>query len=495
MVNISSAVNYSGGEIWYEYAGTAQHPHRYDVYALVYVSRPGPDMCPTYCPIDICISSSCFPAQTVQANMLPFTLKPGSDTLYGSYPGSILTPRTIECASYNSFNFLVTEIYRFHAQVDLPGICSDFTFTHAGTTRDSSTNLASQDSLYLSSFLNNTLAPNSSPVFVSPASKNFPAFTPATLVQSAIDRDGDSLYFDFGTPISGTGCGVNTPVTYSSGYSSASPITSLSGIAKNHAKGIFEFTPSQVEKDAVNVSVREFRFDTSNNSWTHIGTINRDLQVSIVDSTYKSIQAIWKGWFSYPIRALSCEDSASIVYLEEYILASSIATDGSDFSLIDSSGNVINISKVSFPDSLAEVKMFTVHLDQPVGKNNLYQLIVQKGSDQNTLVTACSQSIPVGDSIILYTQDCDTAVSLAEIYSAEFSIYPNPAHDVLHISYPQNIVDLNCEIIDFSGQVILKPQFLQPANSIDIQSLSPGIYLLRITTNHSAELVRFEKKF
>ena len=196
-----------------------------------------------------------------------------------------------------------------------------------------------------------------------------------------------------------------------------------------------------------------------------------------------------------PIRALSCEDSASIVHLEEYILTSSIATDGSDFSLVDSTGNVINISKVSYPDSLAEVKMFTVHLDQPVGKNNLYQLTVQKGSDQNTLVTACSQSIPVGDSIILYTQNCDTAVSLAEIYSAEFSIYPNPAHDVLHISYPQNIVDLNCEIIDFSGQVMLKQQFLQPANSIDIQSLSPGIYLLRITTNHSSELVRFEKKF
>lgn len=493
--NTTLAVNYSGGQIWYEYAGTAQHPHRYDVYALIYVSSPGPAMCPTDCPIDICITSSCFSPLSIQANLLPFTLNPGSDTLYGSYSGSILTPRAIECASYNSFNFLVTETYRFHTQVDLPGTCSDFFFTHASSTRDSSTNLASQDSLYLTSFLNNTIAPNSSPVFVSPASKNFPAFTPATLVQSAIDPDGDSLYFDFGTPFSGTACGVNAPITYANGYSAASPITSLSGITKNHSKGIFEFTPSQVEIDAVNISVKEFRFDAPTNSWTHIGTINRDLQVSIVDSSYKSMQAIWKGWFSYPIHALSCEDTTSIIYLEEYILASSIATDGSDFSLVDSSGKVINISKVSYPDSLVEVKMLTVHLGQPVGKNNFYQLTVQKGSDQNTMVTACSQSIPIGDSIILYTGDCDTTVSLQEIRPTSFSIYPNPADEFLHISHSENAGEVYCEIMDFSGKSVEKQKIKFPANRLNIQHLPQGVYLLKITSQQSSQVIRFEKCF
>lgn len=493
--NTTLAVNYSGGEIWYEYAGTAQHPHRYDVYALIYVSSPGPAMCPTDCPIDICITSSCFSPLSIQANLLPFTLKPGSDTLYGSYSGSILTPRTIECASYNSSNFLVTETYRFHTQVDLPGTCSDFFFTHASSTRDSSTNLASQDSLYLTSFLNNTLAPNSSPVFVSPASKNFPAFTPTTVVQTAIDPDGDSLYFDFGTPLSGTACGVNAPITYANGYSAASPITSLNGITKNHSKGIFEFTPSQVEIDAVNISVKEFRFDASTNSWTHIGTINRDLQVAIVPSSYKTIQGIWKGWFSYRINNLDCGDTNIVVQLDEYILASSIATDGSDFRLTDSIGNVLSISNISFPNHLTEITNLTIHLDQPISKNDLYQLTVQKGSDQNTLVTACSQSVAVGDSIILLTEDCDTTVSMQEIQPATFSIYPNPAHEFLHISYPENAGEVYCEIMDFSGKAMEKQKINFPANRLNIQHLPQGVYFLKITSQRSSQVVRFEKCF
>jgi len=494
ITNSVLAVNYSGGEIWYEYAGTAQHPNRYDVYALIYVSKPGPAMCPTDCPIDICISSSCFSTIAVQANLLPFTLNPGSDTVYGSLPGAIITPGLTRCASYGSPNFLVTEIYRFHAQIDLPGTCSDFIFTYAGSTRDSSSNIVSQDSLYLTAFLNNTLAPNSSPVFVSPASKNFPTFTPATLIQSAIDPNGDSLYFDFGAPISGPDCGTTQPVVYANGYSSTAPITSANGIIKNHSNGTFQFTPSQTEVDAVNVSVKEFRFTPSTNSWTHIGTINRDLQLSIVDSNYKSNQVIYTGWFSYPIQSLGCDDSISIVHLEEYILASSIATDGSDFSLVDSVGNIINISHVSYPDYPPEVKKLTIHLDQPVRKNSLYYLTVQTGSDQNTLVTACSQSVPSGDSIILYTKDCDTTVSIPELQSPDFNVYPNPTEDVLQISFPPTIDAILCNIIDFSGKTVLKQKLQHPANSINIQELPTGFYMLHIITRKGSSVLKFKKK-
>src|SRR5690606_35150660 len=138
------ASHFAGGEIWYEHKPTPGFPNRYDVYLLIYRDIAGVSMCPGYCPVDICITSSCYPTQNITGQLLPFHLQPDSDTASGSYPGSIVVPNVAQCVNPNSPGLVFTEVYRFKATIDLPGPCADFRFAYSESARNSSDNLIGQ---------------------------------------------------------------------------------------------------------------------------------------------------------------------------------------------------------------------------------------------------------------------------------------------------------------------------------------------------------------
>ena len=70
-----------------------------------------------------------------------------------------------------------------------------------------------------------------------------------------------------------------------------------------------------------------------------------------------------------------------------------------------------------------------------------------------------------------------------QISTKELNIFPNPAKNQLSISNPTNIQIKKIELIDFSGRVvqIWRAQELAE-NTLDIQHIPPGIYLLKATT-------------
>lgn len=115
----------AGGEIWYEYAGNAQFPHRYNVYLMLYRDVSG-IAAPANAPI--CIRSGCFTTINKTATKLPFVLQPGSDTTMGT-SGSIITPELTDCINLNSpGTMVITEAHRYYTQVDLPGPCGYYIF-------------------------------------------------------------------------------------------------------------------------------------------------------------------------------------------------------------------------------------------------------------------------------------------------------------------------------------------------------------------------------
>ncbi len=67
----------------------------------------------------------------------------------------------------------------------------------------------------------------------------------------------------------------------------------------------------------------------------------------------------------------------------------------------------------------------------------------------------------------------ETAASLG------IDIYPNPAEDYLMIK-SESGSDLEIEIINSFGQVILKKSVNQPSNSIDVSAISSGIYFVKV---------------
>jgi hypothetical protein len=92
--------------------------------------------------------------------------------------------------------------------------------------------------------------------------------------------------------------------------------------------------------------------------------------------------------------------------------------------------------------------------------------------------------------IFFYLNDFNSSVHSLQNKDQLF-IYPNPCTDYLTIENMTN-ADTRIDILDLSGKTLLRQQMGLPTNNrIDVSSLKPGVYLLRIL-NH--ELL-YQSKF
>jgi hypothetical protein len=64
-----------------------------------------------------------------------------------------------------------------------------------------------------------------------------------------------------------------------------------------------------------------------------------------------------------------------------------------------------------------------------------------------------------------------------------FSIYPNPAQTVFNVKADSKLVGEQYTIIDNSGRTVLYGKILAEITSIELGSLSNGIYLFNIGNN------------
>jgi hypothetical protein len=91
--------------------------------------------------------------------------------------------------------------------------------------------------------------------------------------------------------------------------------------------------------------------------------------------------------------------------------------------------------------------------------------------------------------LTFYLNDSNTAV--ADVQSSGWSIYPNPASDLLYINGLNN-ESATVTIFDVSGKIVINQSLTN--NTIDVSSLPKGIYILRVTTVESVHTSRFVKK-
>lgn len=445
--NDAKASHMAGGEIWYEYAGNASNPNRYNVFLIVYRDVSGISLCSsTNCPQTICISSGCFTDFNVTAQLQPFVLQPGSDTTYGPN-GSIITPELTDCVDQNAPDLVVTEVYRFFAQVDLPGLCSDITFSWNKNARNTCDNLvnASFNDLYLEAVLNNTLGHNTGPKFLNPAAKSFCVGTPFVWSQAAIEPDGDSLRYDFGDPLDGY-CGQGgTAIPYAAGYSRTAPMSTVNGINFDHRFGTLRFTASQQEVVTINITIEEYRYHTGLQQWLLIGTSVRDLQIPVVgnsyckaaaqngpqfsqgsypnqpvssdsikgygisqisnDSTFNSGTGKWE--VDVPVIDYTCFSDLVSISFDDGVYCETVASDGSDFRIIGPDSvlrPVVGVIDNCRPDLVT--KNIDLVLHKPLDVNGDYFLLIKNGNDGNTLTNKCGFPLDDFYLIIIRVADC-----------------------------------------------------------------------------------------
>ncbi len=174
-----------------------------------------------------------------------------------------------------------TEQYVFTGIVTLPP-CNDWVMSWSLCCRNATiNNLVTPDSwsVYVETTLNNVLAScNNSPQFLSIPTPYLCSNQLTIYNHGASDADGDSLYYQFTTPLDGPGA----PIGFNLGYSQADPIITSAGMNLNPETGEMCFTPSQSQICVVAVKIYEYRNNVL------IGTYIREMQVVVVNGCTNS---------------------------------------------------------------------------------------------------------------------------------------------------------------------------------------------------------------
>ncbi|WP_436517507.1 T9SS type A sorting domain-containing protein [Ekhidna sp. To15] len=94
-----------------------------------------------------------------------------------------------------------------------------------------------------------------------------------------------------------------------------------------------------------------------------------------------------------------------------------------------------------------------------------------------------------------YTDEIEVLSSqiLSVDNQSRFDIYPNPASHNLVVKMKGNVQEVNYSISDLLGRVVMKGNFSQSKNTINISNLTNGIYLLGIDFDGKKEVRRIIK--
>ena len=92
------------------------------------------------------------------------------------------------------------------------------------------------------------------------------------------------------------------------------------------------------------------------------------------------------------------------------------------------------------------------------------------------------------NQIFIAQYNNSSILSNSEFNLKNFSIFPNPVNETIYIP---NISNFNYEICDFLGKIVIKGN---NENQINVNSLSKGIYVLKLKTNERTINQKFIKE-
>ena len=94
---------------------------------------------------------------------------------------------------------------------------------------------------------------------------------------------------------------------------------------------------------------------------------------------------------------VSCDSKSIIVKLNKRMQCSSVAANGSDFSISSSASSIISASGFNCSSSF-DMDTVILTLNNPLPSGS-FRLVAQVGNDGNTILDNCNNSVPVGDEI------------------------------------------------------------------------------------------------
>lgn len=87
-----------------------------------------------------------------------------------------------------------------------------------------------------------------------------------------------------------------------------------------------------------------------------------------------------------------------------------------------------------------------------------------------------------------------STAGISENKLLSFDMYPNPVSDMLTVQLPIGTEKAEVSIFDYTGRLVSLKTISSNDATIDIQSISKGIYMIRVATNSKIGVQRFIKK-
>jgi len=87
-----------------------------------------------------------------------------------------------------------------------------------------------------------------------------------------------------------------------------------------------------------------------------------------------------------------------------------------------------------------------------------------------------------------------STAGISENNLLSFDMYPNPVSDMLTVQLPIGTEKAEVSIFDYTGRLVSLKTISSNDATIDIQSISKGIYMIRVATNTKIGVQRFIKK-
>lgn len=145
----------------------------------------------------------------------------------------------------------------------------------------------------------------------------------------------------------------------------------------------------------------------------------------------------------------------------------------------DATGSACNFGSFANNNDWVRIDL-PVSLLSHITHNAVSQFVVTAPNASNGKVEYYDSSDPEFAPVLnlVYGQ---TPSSVTETTENAFNVYPNPTTGLLTIEIGAEVIT-HIEVTNLLGEVVLQPQMQQ--NSINISSLSTGMYLLSISTKN-----------
>ncbi len=487
IVNLSFTEIYAshimGGDIRIEFIGDSTNtPKHYMVHVNLYRRYTGGASLPST--ISTMVDAPCFSNTTISLNrFLPAGVTPAGD---GGF-----FPNLSECSSITPGNLFQVSVHSYKKDIVLTGNCQyKFSTEILGRTFSSNLNPYSGN-FYIEALLNIVPWTNSTPKF-----EEYPRFYHCLnqSVQanfSVIDEEGDSIYYTRSVP-QGT---FGSTYSYQTGYSKNQFLPTAGGVVFDSITGQMTFQPSALGRFVAKIKVREYRFDTINNVWNFMSTISNDLTYYIESSCDTSVKTghLVKDSTGFDTTAVYyCSDSTIDLTTQSLYMVSSLAADGSDFSITGLSGKSYQLvgARAINQFNSQYASGIRLHLLDSLTQSDTLIVKMRLGTDSNSILNHCGYEFNTMDSVLVAALDTCTKIlppsALAESQLERLiSIYPNPTVDKLSIELSPllrgNVTKLL--LTNIFGRKIFEidsSELNNPISEISTFGLPKGIYLLVI---------------